>query len=211
MPLLLTYKEPVVGIWQMDETPEELWSMLDYHADYVSFISQIRTEHRKKEWLAVRVLLKELLGEETLIAYSPNGAPYLPDKDVNISISHTKGYVAVILSDVAPVGIDIEYRNDRILKIKRKFINPDEEDSIDKKNEAAHLLIYWCAKEALFKMIGKEGVDFRDHLHITPFLYSHSGYLTATETRTLEKKVYSLYYSVYPDFVLTFGEKQKPG
>ena len=65
--------------------------------------------HRRLEWLAVRVLLYTLSGEEKEIAYHPSGKPYLADDSASISISHTKGYVAVALGlPGREVGVDIE-------------------------------------------------------------------------------------------------------
>lgn len=43
-------------------------------------------------------------------------------------------------------------------------MNPEEEAGIDKEHETEHLLLHWCAKETLFKMIGQEEVDFLHHL-----------------------------------------------
>ena len=118
-------------------------------------------------------------------------------------ISHTKDYVAVIL-DKRPTGIDIEYRSDRILKIRSRFMNPEEEAGIDLEHEVEHLLIHWCAKETLFKIIGQEGVDFQKHLHVNPFPYLSSGTFKGRETRTEACREYELAYQVTPDYVLTW-------
>jgi phosphopantetheinyl transferase len=193
-----------MGVWKVNESAGELLSLLTRTPATFLFPETIHTESRKTEWLAVRVLLKELLGEETIIAYHANGAPYLPQKDVRISISHTKGYVAVLLLDKPPAGIDIEYRANRILNVRSRFISPEEDSQIDPANEATHLLIYWCAKEALFKMMGQNEVDFAKHMYITPFPYKQSGNLTITETRTPQAASYSLSYLIDNDFVLVY-------
>lgn len=193
-----------MGVWKIEESSDELLSLLNQTHIYLPFLETIRMENRKKEWLAVRVLLKELLGEETIIAYHVNGAPYLPERNLFISISHTKGYVAVQLCDKSPTGIDIEYRTNRILNIRSRFISPEEDSNIDSANVTEHLLIYWCAKEALFKIIGQEGVDFIKHLHVDPFPYKKSGGLVVTETRTAQAASYVLSYVVNDDFVLVF-------
>ena len=135
-----------------------------------------------QERFASRVLLKELLGEEVRVDYHSTGAPFLACVPLYISISHTKDYVAVIL-DERPTGIDIEYRSDRILKIRSRFMNPEEEAGIDPGHEVEHLLIHWCAKETLFKIIGQEGVDFQKHLHVNPFPYLPSGTFTGNPDR----------------------------
>jgi phosphopantetheinyl transferase len=204
MPLYLKQTVPLMGVWKVNESAAELLSLLTQTPADFLFPEKIHTESRKTEWLAVRVLLKELLGKETAIAYHPNGAPYLPGKELAISISHTKGYVAVLLPDTPPAGIDIEYRANRILKIRSRFLSPEEDSRIDPAHEADHLLIYWCAKEALFKMMGQNEVDFANQMHVTPFPYNQSGNLVITETRTPQTASYPLSYRVEEDFVLVF-------
>lgn len=203
MALLYKQSSPLHGVWKMEESSDELLSMLEHKSDYASFLEQVSAEKRRQERFACRVLLKELLGKETRVDYRPTGAPYLACIPLHISISHTKDFVAVIL-DNRPTGIDIEYRSDRILKIRNRFMNPEEEAGIDPLHEVEHLLIHWCAKETLFKIIGCEGVDFRKHLHVESFPYSPSGTFTGRETRTNSCREYKLAYQVTPDYVLTW-------
>lgn len=205
MPLLFNYTEPRWGVWKTDESTEDLLSLLSGKEDYSSLLSVMRTENRKKEWLAVRVLAKELLGEEVRIDYHPNGAPYLPDQNLQISISHTNGYVAVLFSTGRSAGIDIEYMSDRIVRVRDRFLSEEENNHIDKTYTKEHLLIHWCAKETLFKMMQQEDVDFANHLHISPFPFQKEGRLTASETRTPQAALYEINYRVYNDFVVTFG------
>lgn len=206
MPLLTIHTKPFWGIWKFGESSDELFTMLDEGDVYLSELSAIRMEHRRQEWLASRVLLQQMLGRFSRIAYHPNGAPYLPDEKLHISISHTKGYAAVLLQDHPAAGIDIEYRSDRVLKIRSRFMNPEEEAALDKEHETEHLLIHWCAKEALFKMIGQTDVDFCKHLHVCPFEYADEGTFTAYETRTDKCVKYKLGYLVHPDFVMVWSE-----
>ena len=66
MPLYRTYKQKdlTVGVWKVDETIEQLRSMFHQFSIYEEGFERFKAEKRKLEWLAVRVLLKELLGEE---------------------------------------------------------------------------------------------------------------------------------------------------
>ena len=112
---------------------------------------------------------------------------------------------AVGLLPIAAAGIDIEYRSDRVLKIRSRFMNPEEEASLDREHEAEHLLLHWCAKETLFKMIGREEVDFLKHLHVRAFPYAEEGSFWVQETRTEAGAAYILNYLVAPDFVLTWS------
>lgn len=108
MPLYRTYSEGdfLLGIWKSDETTEQLLALLE-HKDWYEEKLAVFSEKRKHEWLSVRVLLKALCGEEKEIAYYPSGRPYLKDGCRYISISHTRGYVAVALHSSCEVGMDI--------------------------------------------------------------------------------------------------------
>lgn len=205
MPLLLKHTAPLRGVWKIEESSDTLFSLLENREEYLSQLEDIHTEHRRREWLASRVLLQTLLGRPARIAYHPNGAPYLPDSSLYISISHTKGYAAILLQEHPAAGIDIEYRSDRVLKIRSRFMNPEEEASLDREHEAEHLLLHWCAKETLFKMIGREEVDFLNHLHVRAFPYAEEGRFEVYETRTARGFTYILSCLVSSDFVLTWS------
>lgn len=205
MPLLFKHIEPLLGVWKIEESSDELLAMLDLQSEYLPFLQQIKTEKRRREWLASRVLLKELAGEELLIAYHEDGAPYLPGSSFSLSISHTNGYAAVLLQEHGPAGIDIEYQSSRVLKIRSRFMSPDEDASVCSEHEVEYLLIHWCAKEALYKMIRQRDVDFIEHLHITPFNYATSGDINVYETRTHLQQSYMLRYAVYPEFILVYN------
>ena len=101
----------------MDETLDELLNMLPQQETYLEGLQRFSAEHRRLEWLSVRVLLFTLLGEEKEIAYYPSGKPYLADKSASISISHTRGYVSVIIGEAGKeVGIDIEQYGDGCIR-----------------------------------------------------------------------------------------------
>ncbi|MDL2255030.1 4'-phosphopantetheinyl transferase superfamily protein [Parabacteroides sp. OttesenSCG-928-K15] len=206
MPLFASYMNPLRAIWEITENSEELIAQLANREYIYPFIEKIKTEKRRREWLAVRLLLKELLQEEATIAYHANGAPYLPDHPYSISISHTDGFAAVVLhpEENTPAGIDIEYRGDRIQKIRERFLSEEENNAISLLRTSEHLLIYWCAKETLFKLIPEDEIDFREHLHIHPFPYSTTGKLLASESRSTEKRRYELHYEVHEKFVLVY-------
>ena len=204
MPLLFKHTRPLFGVWKIEETSDELLSMLALRSEYLPFLQHIKTEKRRQEWLASRVLLKELSGSELLIAYHEDGAPYLLDSAYHLSISHTNGYAAVLLQEQPAAGIDIEYYSTRILKIRSRFMSPEEDASVDPDNAVKHLLVYWCAKEALFKMIRQQDVDFIEHLHIEPFTTEQQGAFLAHEYRTEQQRNFRIHYLIHPEFVMTW-------
>lgn len=206
MSLIRRHPSRLLGIWKIEETASELLDLLEKKELYTCSLQNFRTENRKKEWLATRVLLKELLGQELQIAYWDDGSPYLPENpDMRISISHTKGYVAVYCSQEKRVGVDIEYHSERVVKIQKKFLSEEELAGIDLANEAQHLLICWCAKETLFKLIRQTEVDFCRHLHIEPFLFKKEGDVQVWETKTSKAEIFKLSYIITPEFIVAYS------
>lgn len=208
MPLYRIFREDdlLVGIWKADETIDRLLSLLHDLSLYREKLTNL-SEKRKHEWLSVRVLLKTLCGEEKKIAYHPSGRPYLEDESAHISISHTRGYVAVALHPFREVGLDIEQYGERVKKVSSRFIRPDEESTMTKGDEIYALLLHWSAKETLFKLMGTAEVDFIKHLHILPFVPAEEGTFNAREYRTEQQSCYLIHYFTHPDYVLTWAVK----
>jgi phosphopantetheinyl transferase len=145
-------------IWRMDETLEELLEMSQHHYDHE--IENISNEVRKKERIISRFLLETLVGKKVEVKYADSGKPFCDG--MHFSISHTKNFVAVIVSN-EPVGVDIEYKSDRIFRITEKFMHPDELKTLSECSEKQKFaLICWCAKETVYKIIEENGVDFAE-------------------------------------------------
>lgn len=214
MALFLQQTAPLLGVWKIEESEEELLALLDNPEAYRPALVRWQSAARRREWLASRVLLKAVAGEELTVAYRDTGAPYLVGSPWQVSFSHTKGYAAVLLQKGPGAGIDIEYRSERVYKIRRRFLTAEEEFAAPagieafSRLETDYLLIGWCAKETLFKMIGQEKVDFLRHLHLSPFLPAASGYLHVSETRTPQRASFRLGYRVFPDFILTWSTEE---
>lgn len=190
------------GIWKMEETPELLLSQLTNKEDLIRFIDSTTSPARVFERIAVRVLLKTLLGEEKTISYQSNGKPYFEDRSVNISISHTKDYVAIILSQSPLLGIDIEYTSDRVKRIRTRFISDME--YIDPENETLHLLLHWSAKETMYKALSREKIDLKNNFHIKKFTPQNQGFFEAQETFTEDSLNFRIQYIVTDDYVVTY-------
>ncbi len=105
----------------------------------------------------------ELFG--TTIERLPSGKPMLVGSDLHISISHTKEYWAIQSSETR-CGIDIELCSRRSEHIARKFTVESEVEICKEVFSQNPTLLIWCAKEALFKWLSEEAVDFREDLKI---------------------------------------------
>lgn len=193
------------GIWKMTETLDELLALLpDGGEKYLDELNAFKSDSRKVEWLAVRVLLYTLTGEVIQIHYHPSGRPYIADRELHLSISHTKGYVSVIISPTNEVGIDIEKISDRVHRVAHKFVRDDEllpEEPIQKTHA---LLLIWSAKEVMFKCMNEEAVDFREHMRVD-ISQADGGCFMGKETRSERGRTYSISYMIDPDFVMTWA------
>lgn len=197
------------GIWKQEETLEQLLMMLpQYGVAYRKQLNAFTSESRKKEWLAVRVLLYKMMHEVKEIAYQDNGKPYLADGSAFISISHTKGYVAVILSKQKKVGIDIEVLSERAQRVCHKFVAENElcfrEDNTLSKAELFTMI--WSAKEVMYKCMDKANVLFLEELHVdVDIAFFCDPYLNAWETHTPAKQKFRIHYMLQEnEFVLTW-------
>jgi 4'-phosphopantetheinyl transferase len=184
MPLYLTKNNTdgsQIAIWQMTESVNELFALAEASEKMNGEVEQLRTETRKKEWLTVRILLKDILNiaHPDEVIYDDKGKPHLKKGNGHISFSHTKNFAAIIFHPDKNVGIDIEKIHERIEKISHKFVNDRESAFIkgNKRTETLHAI--WGVKEVLFKIYGKGGVDFRKHLLVHPFIAATEGTVDA--------------------------------
>lgn len=161
-----------LGLWQMDESPEQLFDFYPHLLPYRSSLDdKYKNDGRKLEFLAIRALMYEMLrvngASKGLLShagdFTHNGQGKPLFRGYHVSISHTKGYAALILSKKSEVAVDIEYMSDRVERIASKFLRKDERaDSLDAK------LVHWCAKETVFKLFSEENLLFED-MRVKPF------------------------------------------
>lgn len=100
------------------------------------------------------------------IERSGNGKPFLSNKSAHISISHTGNYIAFMGSAQHCCGIDIEHISRKTAHISARYATEEEEAILATLFALNPTLLIWCAKEALYKYLGIEGVDFRVDLRI---------------------------------------------
>ncbi|MEG1586059.1 MAG: siderophore biosynthesis protein [Bacteroidales bacterium] len=193
-----------IGIWQITETEDQLLSLLREPAQYQKELDAYVSAKRRIEFLAVRVMLQQLTGEVLCVGYEPSGKPFLINHTELVSISHTGGYAAVILHPSLPVAIDIEQRSEKVLRLQSKFMNAAELAAVDPSSPLSYALLCWSAKETLFKIIPEEEIDFKSHLHLSPFLVASQGTIPAMDTRNDLPRHFTINYADQQDYVLTW-------
>ena len=197
--------EATIGVWQITETEEELKALSATPADEMEEISFIGSESMRKQRLAVRALLNALFDEKVYLSHHDNGKPYLENNPVNISITHTEKYVAVILHEEQDCGIDIESLDRDFSAVEKKALSEDEIEDLEDEKRNEQLAIYWCAKEAIFKLLSRYNVDFAEQIEVERFRPRGEGELEATFIdKNEDEEEFDLEYMTFDRHVLVW-------
>ena len=150
-----------------------IWEIKESLEDLEKIAPEIKLENKKNtkrniEFIIPRILLK-YLSKNLRISYNYLGAPTLNNNE-NISISHTKEFVAIIISKKS-VGIDIEKISNKAKNLSTKFIKKEQRKNLN--DEKATLI--WSLKEAIFKSCLAKGVNFVTDITFSDFDISQNG------------------------------------
>jgi phosphopantetheinyl transferase (holo-ACP synthase) len=176
------------------------FGLLDLNA--FSILENI-TAKRDIETKGKEYLIKQLIANECTISYDDKGKPYLANDTRHISITHSHNKLAIIVNENESTGIDIELIRDKVLKIRHKFLSTEE--LLDAKDDAEKLLIYWAAKETLYKIYGLKEVDFIEHLLVKPFTKHNLGTIIGEIKLPNFKEAFELNYQLLNDYVLVYA------
>lgn len=196
------------GIWEITETEEELYLKAYLNSSEIDFLKGVKSENRRREWLAVRCLLNEILEKPCTILYTDTGKPYLKEPEVFVSISHTAGFAAVAINAKEETGIDIQTKSHKLSRISHKFLSEGEFFGIAPSETDEKLILYWCAKEALYKVYGKKEVDFKAHLFIEPFDLKKEGEMIGAVKKDGFIKNYLLHYYLFEGIVMAMVKRE---
>ena len=154
-----------LGVWKIEETEAFFKGNVPVH--------RVVTHPKKRlQHLAGRFLLQYLYPDfpYAQIQIADTRKPFLPDERYHFSISHSGDYAAAIVSSTHRVGVDVEETEDRILRIKDKYLSREEQQLFitDPSNPDFRLLtLLWSAKESVFKWYGAGEVDFRKEIRLS--------------------------------------------
>lgn len=165
----------------------------------------ITHETKRKQWYASRLLANEISANSISIVNHANGKPVIENSNTHISISHTQHMAAVILSSGSPVGIDIEMVHPKVERIAHKFLSPEELANISDVNRIEKLILYWSAKESMYKLFGKGGLEFKTQLSVDDFILAEQGTIHGRIIAPdYPDKKMKLHYSFLENHVLTY-------
>ena len=192
------------GIWELSESPLELTKYFQFTPLEKSEFKKINAPKRQIEYLATRLLLQKLLGRKTEINYQPDGRPVLQESQLNVSISHSANLVVVLLADTA-CGVDAELKNRNIDKVAKRFLHPEEMMHIELSGNRQFLqILYWCAKEAIFKCSCQHGILFDQQIKINPFDIKDEFFFKGTLFSENPIENYSLQFIEFKNNIIVF-------
>lgn len=192
-------EENTIGIWCITETLDHLKEAAALTDAEESHYRERKSENKKKQFLAARLMLNDLLGEKFAVLYLGSGQPYLDGGPYRISVSHSGEFAAVVLSQKERVGVDIEkYPRTSLLMAQDYFLNEDE--IAWTAGAAQHLVLLhliWSGKEAVIKYFGDEKLNFRQEVFIPRFELEEAGVFSAR----VRGECISLLYWTTDDYV----------
>lgn len=186
-----------LALWSLTESLEFFEEKANLSPSDLIVYEKIKSQSRKKEWLAVRVLLNEVLGFWPQITYTETGKPLLQNHSRHLSISHSKTMVGILLCTNPYAGIDIEKTDRSIEKVSKRFLSEAELSQLEQHPSNFSRILYWCAKEAIFKAVNESNVLFSKQIAIKK----------VKEDGTIESTFQSDNETL--DFILNFEEIDK--
>jgi 4'-phosphopantetheinyl transferase len=205
------YKEIIdpgidIALWQITESERELTQGLTLSAQAQKRLSMRKSNMHRKGYLAIRQLLKKYDIAPQLHQYEANGAPYLTDGRF-LSISHTKNVAAVAIAKT-PVGIDVEYYQNKIVPIALRFLHPNEREQIEIDHQIEQYTKIWTAKEAIYKVFNTPGIHFANQIFINAFQWG----ATKGQGTLFHNGVqhpFNLHFFEFKDYCVTLANPKK--
>ncbi|MCK6616699.1 MAG: 4'-phosphopantetheinyl transferase superfamily protein [Cyclobacteriaceae bacterium] len=192
------------GVWKIAE--DEI-TLVELGGGLESIPENIRHPNKRLEFIAGRVLVKQLMEKVSLpfsgLAKDTFGKPLLKNCSWQVSLTHSFPLVAALLDENSSPGIDLEQVNPKLLRMAPRIFHITE--LRDAGTDVIKHTVYWCGKETLMKIYGRRDVVFAENLLIEPFNLHHEGHLHGriivnnTETRV------TLQYYLLDNFVLVMN------
>lgn len=195
------------AIWEITESESELLALANPSAGESAEWQQIRHANKRMEYLAGRLALKEIVEQRNKtfqgIRKDDCGKPFLKGHSEAISMTHSFPLAGAIIHSHQQAGIDIERPQPKLFRIAHKFLTEAELNlrDIDEKQ----LCVYWCAKEALYKMYGRKQVIFSQHLSLEPFTIQTEGIIKGAIAMHDLQQTVDLKYMFWKNHVVCFN------
>lgn len=190
-------------IWKNTESLEELSQQVKLKDVCSLRLKGMKSELHKKGFLGVRMLMQEIGYTDFDLFYDTDGKPHLKDGKY-ISITHSYAFSAIIISS-REIGIDMELQREKIITIANKFIEPEFAylDPLHLSLYMQKLMVIWGVKEAVYKMMSRSGLSFKQNIYVFPFELEEK---TGTASVKFEEinETYPFFFEEIEDFILVY-------
>lgn len=197
-------------IWKNTESVEEFLHHVKLKDTCMSRVDGMKSELHKKGFLGVRMLMQEIGYTDFDLFYDANGKPHLTD-GMNISITHSYAFSAIIVSK-NDIGIDMELQREKVITIANKFLEPEFAylDPTHLNDYVQQLIVIWGVKEAVYKMISRSGLSFKQNIYVFPFTMEDKRGMASVKFEEINES-YPFYFEQVEDFTLVYclGRKTK--
>ncbi len=174
MPIIAGEDSVTLHFWHITESVDELQQM--YKECHAHFLKNhpIPVWIENKHKLAARLLIYHTFHSHSL-EFDGEGKPFLQhlnkaeSANFHINYSHASNWVVLAHHPQTAVGVDIEAAREKLTRVYTRFCSEKEQSWLGDNPSVSTLQKCWCAKEAVYKAIGKKGSDFRNHFYIQPF------------------------------------------
>lgn len=207
MPLVFTkdHHGSQIALWSIEEEESFFAERIPYRPDSSHAVKRLQQ-------LSSRYLLELIYPGFPFhqVEVSKAGKPILAESVLHFSVSHCDGFSAAILGKNAPVGIDVERINPRILRVETKFLNVKEYELLSACSEESRVVyasLFWSIKETVFKWWGLGGVDFAEQIQIKEINLVDKGKAMIVFGTNPEKRLF-VNYTRYEDAWITYVESE---
>jgi 4'-phosphopantetheinyl transferase len=191
------------AIWLIQETDYQL-SIYAQQAGLTLTPAAVPSHPKKKQEHIAARLAYQTAAHMLNLPISPllkdeRGAPYRADKQAYISLSHAFPFAIAMIAKDTPVGIDLQLFSTKLERVQQKYLHYTEQQDTNPLLEK--LLIYWCAKEAIYKVANLPGLPLTA-IEIGPFSNQPTGILYG---RIEQKGTYYVHYQVEKAYTVAWA------
>lgn len=190
-------------IWKNTESVEEFLQHVTLKDTCTSKLEGMKSEQHKKGFLGVRMLMQELGYTDFDMFYDADGKPHLVD-GMNISITHSYAFSAIMVSNT-DIGIDMELQREKIITIANKFLEPEFAylDPTHLNDYMQKLIVLWGVKEAVYKMISRSGLSFKQNIYVFPFDMEEKQGMVSVKFEDINES-YPFFFEEVENFTLVY-------
>ena len=183
----------------------------DSPCDFLSFREKlscavISHPEKRREWKGARVAIKSALDCIQLpypgFFKDEHGKSHPMDDNGYVSLTHSHGLAAAIFHKEMPVGIDLDFVREKVVKLGPKFLTPSEMTSLN--NDPLMYTIAWSAKETIYKCQGKKGISLKQNIVLEAFEKDQKVIYGTIYGASLEEHHYSVLVDINKEMVLTY-------